>query len=100
MKPYVFATIIFAVAAVIGGYGQSLAYLIHDWIPIMDSLIILTTLTILELVLFVASAGVVYFQSVKQSNKYGVSFVIFLGIVVVGGVISVGSLLILAFWWG
>lgn len=100
MKSNVLAIILFAAATVIGVYGQDLAYSLNDWIPSIDPLTFLTILTIICITFFIASAIVVHVTTRKKNENYGAYFVIFSGIVVIGGVISVWSLLILASWWG
>ena len=86
--------------ALFGIKGQNIAYFLYDNLPILEAQIYLVITTVCTLVLYIA-ASILSYKIMRKSVLWnGRYYFLFSFIVVMGGVISLMSLLILVTWLG
>ena len=100
MKTHLLVIVLFLISTALAVWGQDAAYALSRWVPIIERAMYLTGITVFSISLFSLSAIVIYLYMRTQSHVSNSTFFLFFAIVVLGGVLSVGSSLILAFWWG
>ncbi|VDG99056.1 Uncharacterised protein [Lysinibacillus sphaericus] len=100
MKTKVTVAVMIISATFLGGYGQKYAYYLNDHFLDINPLIYLTGQTVISILLYILSWIIAYRMVMKRERISGWISLLFSVLVVMGGGVSLWSILVTALWWG
>ena len=95
-----FIILLTVIAALVGIFGQDIAYFLGETVAILDPIRALTMVTILSISLFLFTfiLATIFFMQQRIDTKVYLLLIVLL--LVIGILVTIWSLFVLAMWWG
>ncbi|MCM3756199.1 hypothetical protein M3197_01745 [Sporosarcina aquimarina] len=100
MKTKLAVAVMIILATYLWIYGQNNAYYFNEHFLDINPVIYLTVQTVISILLYILSWIIAYRMVMKRERISGWISLLFSVLVVMGGAVSLWSILVTALWWG